>query len=565
MPAPSIDGLVGGNASSVSSKTLSLTTTVVHDAIVAVIGYELGAAQRDVTGVASATLGAFTRRCKVSNAGQNHETIEIWWAPSAGILTAENITVTWDNAFDDAAVVIFGVKDCGNYLSPWDTNGGLPFSSTSGGPPSVNFSTTGAPTLVLGISGMVDNISPAAPSGWTNIHNQSNNGGAAAQSTCIDGKEFAAAASSQTYLPTHHDQGVVVVDALLGAVSAAAGGRITQGTRQLVAAGPGAVRATQATRMILGSIAPPGRVTQAHRLLIGFVNPPARVTQAFRLVIAQGVGCVTHWQQLWTLRRRDGVTFRFTSLDADFRQGAIVYKSCGGLFPSASEESSEIGTVSNMELSGILADDAITEADLYGGLFDDAFVEVWLAPYQGTETPRRLAAGWLGTVQHGENGWTGEVTGPGARLDQQALVVPYSPACRWTFGDSRCQVDLTALQLDGTVTEGVNRGLIVAGVSSSSAEVQWPNGRVIWQTGRNTGVTCEIKEVDFGVSDAEISLWALAPFLPEPGDEFIMQPGCDLSAATCKNVYSNLINFGGFKDVPGNDAITATPLAKVDT
>jgi uncharacterized phage protein (TIGR02218 family) len=67
------------------------------------------------------------------------------------------------------------------------------------------------------------------------------------------------------------------------------------------------------------------------------------------------------------------------------------------------------------------------------------------------------------------------------------------------------------------------------------------------------------------VSDAEISLWALAPFLPEPGDEFIMQPGCDLSAATCKNVYSNLINFGGFKDVPGNDAITATPIAKVDT
>ena len=87
------------------------------------------------------------------------------------------------------------------------------------------------------------------------------------------------------------------------------------------------------------------------------------------------------------------MTFRFTSLDQDFHLGAYVYKSCGGLFPSASEESSAIGTVSNMELSGILADDAITEADLYGGLFDDAFVEVWLVPYQGTETPRRLAAG----------------------------------------------------------------------------------------------------------------------------------------------------------------------------
>jgi uncharacterized phage protein (TIGR02218 family) len=565
MPAPSIDGLVAGNASGVTTKTLALTTTLANNVILAVIGYELGAAQRDITGVAGATLGAFTRRCKVANAGVNHETIEIWWAPSAGILTGENITVTWDAAFDDAALIFMGVHDCANIAAPWDTNVGLPASSTTGAPPPVTFSATGAPCTALAIGGIVDVRSPAAPSGWTAVFTQGNNGGTLAQSTIIDRREFSSPPSGVTYTPTHPDQGVQVVDVLLGAVTSAAGARITQGTRQLVAAGPGAVRATQATRMILGSIAPPGRVTQAHRLLVAFVNPPARVTQAVRLVIAQSVGCVTHWQQLWTLRRRDGVTFRFTSLDADFRQGAIVYKSCGGLFPSASEESSEIGTVSNMELSGILADDAITEADLYGGLFDDAFVEVWLAPYQGTETPRRLAAGWLGTVQHGENGWTGEVTGPGARLDQQALVVPYSPACRWTFGDSRCQVDLTALQLDGIVTEGVNRGLIVAGVSSSSAEVQWPNGRVIWQTGRNTGVTCEIKEVDFGVSDAEISLWALAPFLPEPGDEFIMQPGCDLSAATCKNVYSNLINFGGFKDVPGNDAITATPIAKVDT
>lgn len=343
-------------------------------------------------------------------------------------------------------------------------------------------------------------------------------------------------------------------------------GRITQGRRDTIGTGPSDARVSQGVRLALGSISPPGRITQAHRLTVGALSPPARVTQAVRLAVAQAVDCVTHWQQLWTITRRDGVTFRFTSLDTNFQLGAYVYKSCGGLMPSASEESSAIGTVSNMELSGILADDAITEADLYGGLFDDAFVEVWIVPFSGTETPRRLAAGWMGDVQHGEQGWTGEVTGPGARLDQQALVVPFAPACRWTFGDSRCTKDLTALQLEGEVTQGLNRGLIFCDVGESTSLVQWPNGRVIWQTGRNAGVTCEIKLVDFGgTGDTEISLWALAPFLPEPGDTFIMQPGCDLAASTCKDVYANLINFGGFKDVPGNDSIAATPIAKIDT
>lgn len=343
--------------------------------------------------------------------------------------------------------------------------------------------------------------------------------------------------------------------------------RLTQGVRLVPTSGEGGQeRLTQAVRLSLGAISPPVRDTQQVRLAVAAGRYPARVTQTVRLTAASAVACVTMWQQLWEITRTDGVVFRFTSLDADFALGARVFKTCGSLTPSATEESSAIGTVSNIELQGILADDSITEADLYGGLFDDAFVEVWLWPFAGAETPRRIAAGWMGSVQHGEQGWSGDITGPGARLDQQSLVVPFAPACRWTFGDFRCTKDLTALQTTGTVLEAANRGLIFTDAVEPGHGSQWENGRVIWQTGRNAGVTCEIKLADFaGTGDTEISLWALCPFLPEPGDEFIMQPGCDLSAATCKNVYANLINFGGFKDVPGNDAITATPIAKIDT
>ncbi len=343
--------------------------------------------------------------------------------------------------------------------------------------------------------------------------------------------------------------------------------RVTQGVRLVAeAVDDPELRVTQGVRLVVGLVAPPANVTQAVRLVVFEGRYPLRVTQGVRLTVVDQVACVTKWQQLWTITRRDGQVFRYTSLDADFIDGAFTYKSCGSLMPSAAEESSELGSVSNIELSGLITDEGISEAELYGGLFDDAFVEIWLVPFEGTDSRRRLAAGWIGSLQHGEKGWTGEITGPGARLDQQALVTPYAAPCRWTFGDSRCTKDLVALQTAGAVIEASNRGVFISDAPEPGNGSQWENGRVIWSTGRNAGITCEVKTADFGgTGDTQIVLWSLAPFLPEPGDTFVMQPGCDLSAGTCKNVYGNLINFGGFKDVPGNDSIAETPIAKVDS
>lgn len=1025
MAAPAIDGSVNGTASGTNTKTLALTTSGPGVVMVAA-GWELGSAARSITGVTSTSGLVFKRRKRRINTGQNNEVIETWWAPSAGALSAENITVTWDNNFDDAAVVMFGVSGVGSITQPFDRHGTLPASSITGSSPTVTFSTEDPDTLLIGISGTPNNLNPysGAPSGWTNLAAPHTPAGTLAQTTTVDYKQVAAAQAGATYQPGHTSQGVVVVDAFtakartaspytieqtksgvgpnqapsggsglgfdnaptvgnlviafaafnatyssltvntsfwtvggvsfdsarssiaqiilyryvqsgdtaalapfttagtsywawslfeisgvsgtwssdviaqfgrrnsknlntatlpsitcpadgalcltggnqyngasnptisgnwgvdsaannnaqygssggahvyadagddisgvwsftttdspggfgmvilapaaptrpfiasnyvrasssnaapntdlelgrtptvgnimvaiyvgdrggnalpavntgggwtqfatlpttggngmmlgayravqvgdtstlpkicsangasfnltevfeLGGVSswasdfvdvevgfASAGATIattpiaTDGPNQLgvifyanynqsadpvqsgattfenvdkwtdgaanygawdlvehlfpvsgtnsentfnrpgdtggymsmvfglmggsssgggSGASSGAAssgsplssgeipaageRVTQAVRLAIGAFYPPARVTQVARLTLGQVAVPIRATQGVRLTVAEGrypmrvtqvarltvaraIPCVTHWQQLWTIRRRDGVVYRFTSLDQDFAVGDNVFKSCGSLMPSAAEESSSVGSVSSIELTGILADDSITEADLYGGKFDDAFVEVWLWPFQGTESPRRLAAGWIGAVQHGEQGWTGEVIGPGAKLDQQALVVPYAPSCRWTFGDSRCTKDLTALQTTGQVTGVGNRGFFVTDAPDPANGSQWANGRVIWQTGRNAGVTCEVKSVDF--AEGTVELWALAPFLPELGDELVLQPGCDLSESTCKNVYNNLINFGGFAEVPGNDALAQTPLAKID-
>lgn len=362
--------------------------------------------------------------------------------------------------------------------------------------------------------------------------------------------------------------------------------RATQGVRLTLTVGDGDARVTQAARLTAAEVTANARATQAARLVAAQVEVQPRVTQTVRLTIAPAIPCATQWAQCWQIRRRDGVILRFTSLDEDFEWGGQVYDSCDSLNPSAAESASTVGQVGNIELVGVISSMKISESDLYGGLYDDAFVEVWEVPYVDTagEVPRRLAAGWTGNLTHSANSFNMEVIGPGARLSQQALTQAVTPTCRWVFGDpGTCTFDIEARKKPSFVLRATDRGKFTAAISESSSGagdfsgevftdgsgssdgvtddgLQWANGKVRWTSGRNLSQVCEVKTVDFDTG--EIVLWALPAFLPQPGDAFDLLPGCDQSADTCKNVYRNYLNFGGFRDVPGQDSIQQTPDAK---
>ncbi len=306
---------------------------------------------------------------------------------------------------------------------------------------------------------------------------------------------------------------------------------------------------------------PPVRASQQAVLAAGYVIPPVAVSQQAVLILVDGSPCVTERCQLWRIKRRDGVEFRYTSLDRDVRYGGQVYKSCGSLNPSASEDASTLGTVSNIELEGIISDDGITEADLYGGLFDDAYVTVDLVAWGALpESPRRLASGWTGELSQGDTGFKMEVLGAGSRLDQQALVQMVTPGCRWVFGDARCGIDLEGLKIAGTVTGSVSRSVFGAALAGDGAGRQWENGSVRFTSGPNEGQRLEVRSVDFG--DGVINLWPSAAFRADPGDTFDLYPGCDKARDGGCSLYANVINHGGFPDVPGNDSILETPDAQ---
>lgn len=82
-------------------------------------------------------------------------------------------------------------------------------------------------------------------------------------------------------------------------------------------------------------------------------------------------------------------------------------------------------------------------------------------------------------------------------------------------------------------------------------------GLLAWETGRNAGRYQEIKTWKDGV----LTPFYKAFYQPQPGDRFVIHPGCDKTRATCAAKFSNILNFRGEPDVPGQDSYYAYPNA----
>lgn len=341
--------------------------------------------------------------------------------------------------------------------------------------------------------------------------------------------------------------------------------RSTQAFRRSLVAGAGA-RTTLAFRRTMASLNADLRTTQAFRRLLAEPYPDTRTTQAFRRALAVGLPCVTETCQIWKIARRDGLVFRYTSHDQDVEWMGYTFKRCDSLQDSATQSSAELGKAGDFTLQGVISDESISEADLYGGLYDDAYVECWKIDWGGTGAlPKRLIAGWTGNVSHGEKGLRMTVRGPSHRLDQNAITRVIAPACRFVFGSTECGVDREALLVAGSVAAVTDRGKFSGTfVSGGSLDQYWPNGLLRWVTGANAGQLLEIKDVAVNSSAIDVTLWALAPLLIAAGDTFEILPGCDKSFDGddgCAG-YANKARFGGYPHVPGADALTDTPNAK---
>lgn len=264
-------------------------------------------------------------------------------------------------------------------------------------------------------------------------------------------------------------------------------------------------------------------------------------------------GEVTTLATCWRIKRRDGIVLGFTTHDRPLRIDGVVYRAAGGFMPSAIVGSNAFD-VDNLDIEGILADAALSRADLARGCYDQAAVEIflvnWAAPEDGAVS---LKTGLLGEASLNDSDFTVEVRGL-AQLLQTDIGNVYSPECRANLGDHRCKVRLGAFRALGTVT-GVGDSETFEDSTRSEADGWFDYGLLAWLTGENAGLECDVKRFQSG----QVTLAEAMPDAIVVGDRYEITAGCDKRFQTCAAKFSNVRNFRGEPAVPGQDAVLDYP------
>lgn len=284
-----------------------------------------------------------------------------------------------------------------------------------------------------------------------------------------------------------------------------------------------------------------------------------------------GAGLLAHIQSEVTtlatcikITREDGVVFGFTDHDRDITFGGQFYVSSRGHSVSAVVSSAALN-VDNLEITGFLDDNGITESDVNAGRWDHATVEIfevnWADTSQGNN---KLRNGTLGDVTIQNNVLTAEIRGMAQYL-QQTIGETCSKFCKADLFDARCKV---------VATEGTWKftGYAVLSVTSNARFVIdgltqdddfFTNGKLTGVTGANAGITREISaHVGSGspASAADLTLFDQMPFDVQVGDTFTVYAGCQKRyTEDCVNKFSNGINFRGFPTLPGSDEALVGP------
>ena len=270
------------------------------------------------------------------------------------------------------------------------------------------------------------------------------------------------------------------------------------------------------------------------------------VSAAFAAHVAGGV---TTLCRCWSLRRRDGAALGFTDHDRDLIVAGLVHEARTGL--EAAEASAEAGfAVSGGDVAGALSAFGLTEGDILGGLYDGATVETWLVDWTDPETRLLLDLGTIGEIRREGDAFVAEVRGLAAQLDAE-VGRSYRATCGAELGDERCRVDLAPWQVEGRVLALPEPAALTVALAKTLADGVFSGGRLAWTGGANAGAKADVR---LHLGDL-VSLWESPARPVAAGGTFTLTAGCDKRLATCRDRFTNTLNFQGFPHMPGNDVV----------
>jgi uncharacterized phage protein (TIGR02218 family) len=253
----------------------------------------------------------------------------------------------------------------------------------------------------------------------------------------------------------------------------------------------------------------------------------------------------------YQLTRLDGRVFAYTSLDMPITIDGITHLPNNSLNQSAVEKSTAL-RADNLDIQGILDDEAITRDDILTGKFDGARVDIFSVNYLQPTTKRYLLSGSIRELRLQGGSFVAEINTFAQKLEQVRGAV-YSPACRVKkLGDALCRVRLAAHQHTLSVATILDARRFTH--ISPLADAYFQNGTLLWLTGSNTGVEAAIKNYTNGV--IELLEDQLAAILA--GHTFKATRGCNRTFAACRDIFNNTDNFQGEPPhlLPGSDALS---------
>lgn len=259
----------------------------------------------------------------------------------------------------------------------------------------------------------------------------------------------------------------------------------------------------------------------------------------------------------WRLTPRVGTRLGFTDHDRDVVFDGTTFEAASGF--TASEVREQVGlSVDNLEVTGAIVSDRLSEAALASGDFDDAAVEIFRVNWQVPAQRVLVRKGSLGEVKRSGLAFAAEVRGLAHYLQQpKGRLFQYT--CDADLGDTRCGIDLSlpAYRGSGTVTSITDPRRIVAGGLASFAGGWFARGLLSFSTGANSGRSMEVKRHTVTATSVEIELWQPFGASIAIADAFVVTAGCDKRIATCRDRFVNAVNYRGFPHMPGNDFLTS--------
>lgn len=256
-------------------------------------------------------------------------------------------------------------------------------------------------------------------------------------------------------------------------------------------------------------------------------------------------GNATTLAYCWHIVRTDATELFFTSHDEPIIYSGDTYTPSGAFSPSAVQATDDL-SVDNLEVLGVLDSAQITESDLRTGKYTGATVSVFIVNYSDlTQGQLWIAHGTLGAVSIQGSSYTVELRTLTQQL-QQTTGRRMMRTCDANLGDARCGVSLGGYTVTGAVT-GVTSRIVFAVDNAPAAS----GGLFTFTSGANSGVSIEV----YALSGSTITLLRPTPYDIAVTDTYSVYRGCDKLLATCRDTFSNVVNFRGFNDLAGTDKI----------